>query len=778
MRGILGEVDGLIYFFPHRLFSIMLWEKGDIPLWNPYLLCGFPQLADIQTTVLYPPNIVLFSLFPPVIAFNLNVLLHFSLAGIFTYLYMRTLKASTVSALFSGVAYMFCGLLLNWANNACVQSSLIWLPLILFLLEKLKNERKFIYVIMASFSFTLLIFAGHPQTLTYSTMIILFYIAYITIFARRDRFIIFLYGILIVVLGSLLGSIQLLTTKELANLSLRIKITPDNPIVSFASFKFHYLITFLFPYIFGSPNPGFYPIHYFINFLFEGIGYMGILPLILTLTALLMRKDGDYIIILWVFISILSFLLAMGNNTPFFLITCHIPFLNLFYNCSVNMFILDFAIAILSGLGLEYLIFNSGIKFRKKLAVLLVIVSLLIVVIGGLIVEKAINGEMGNHYKEILRKTLIITNPAIYIPIFFMIASGIIYWFLSIRPNNRIGQSILIVILFSDLFFYGHFLHQHSIKVDEFIHKNKYPPVVKFLQDTESDPDHYRVFPVLSHLGEIKSYDFIFSNNNILYPISSIVAHSPLYFKDHFKLLNAQVNGTFQKPLTLAKSNKIISLLNAKYLIVNPNHKAEIESMKAKTFMNNEVPLPLFWGYLKPEEYKKEFVPLYEKVFDSPSGTYIFRNRNVLPRTYMVAKIRPIKNFDEAYQILWDEKDQFNPNQEALVELHGSKLPTELTYGNATIISYRTREVVIKTESTGQSFLILSDTYYPGWKAFIDEQETPIYKTNGIVRGVFVPSGIHLVKFVYSPLSFKIGALISCSTLVILLLTSLFIAVL
>jgi len=778
MRGILGELDGLMYVFPHRLFSTMLWKAGEIPLWNPYLLCGFPELAALATTVLYPPNIFLFSLFSPVTAFNLNILLHFSLAGIFTYLYMRELKSSTISALFSGVAYMFCGFLVNWANNAIVHNSSIWLPLILFLLEKIKNEKKFIYVIYGSFSFAALIFAGHPQILTYTAMLIFCYIVYISITTKRGASIIFLYGILILVFGGLLGSIQLLPTKELADLSIRTKITPDMPLVSFASFKLRYLITFLFPYFFGSPNPGFYPVDYSLTkFIFKGIGYTGILPLMLVLTAFLRRKDGDYIVLFWAFVSILAFLLAMGNNTPLFPLICRIPFYNLFYNTSMNMFSLDFAIAILSGLGLEYFISDRRRGIRKKLAAFFVAVLLLIVVMQGFIVGKAISGKIVGLDREMLGKILFITNPALYIPIIFMIISCIIYWFLSIRPKNRIGHVILMAILFSDLFFFGHFLHQNSVKVDEFIHKDNYPPVIKFLRKTEDNPNNYRVFPVISYLSEITSYDFIFSNTNILYPISSIVGYDPLYLKDHLKLLNAKKNGTFKKPFDLAKTNKIISLLNVKYLIANPKHADRIESMKAKTSIYNST-LPPFWGQLETGEDKKEVVPLYERVYASPSGTSIFKNRNVLPRTYLVTNIRPVKNFDAAYQILWDENDQFNPSQEALVELDDDKLPAILSPGKASLTSYSTREVVIKTESTGQSFLILSDTYYPGWKAFIDGKETKIYRANGIVRGIFMGPGSHVVKFVYSPLSFKVGTLISCATFAILLLTSLFIAAL
>jgi uncharacterized membrane protein len=111
MKGILGELDGLTYFFPYRLFSYLQWSPGILPLWNPYSLCGVPLLVVLQPGTLYLPNMILFSLFSPGAAFNLSTLLHLSLARFLTCLYMRSLHASTAASLFAGVAFMFCGFL-------------------------------------------------------------------------------------------------------------------------------------------------------------------------------------------------------------------------------------------------------------------------------------------------------------------------------------------------------------------------------------------------------------------------------------------------------------------------------------------------------------------------------------------------------------------------------------------------------------------------------------------------------------------------------------------
>ena len=55
----------------------------------------------------------------------------------------------------------------------------------------------------------------------------------------------------------------------------------------------------------------------------------------------------------------------------------------------------------------------------------------------------------------------------------------------------------------------------------------------------------------------------------------------------------------------------------------------------------------------------------------------------------------------------------------------------------------------------------MSDTFYPGWKAYVDERETKIYRADYAFRAIFVPSGKHTVIFSFNPKSFKIGAIIS-----------------
>jgi uncharacterized membrane protein YfhO len=66
----------------------------------------------------------------------------------------------------------------------------------------------------------------------------------------------------------------------------------------------------------------------------------------------------------------------------------------------------------------------------------------------------------------------------------------------------------------------------------------------------------------------------------------------------------------------------------------------------------------------------------------------------------------------------------------------------------------------------------MSDTYYPGWRVFVDGVEERIYCANLGFRAVFLTKGAHEVKFVYKPKVFKIGLIISLITILLLIIYS------
>jgi uncharacterized membrane protein YfhO len=77
---------------------------------------------------------------------------------------------------------------------------------------------------------------------------------------------------------------------------------------------------------------------------------------------------------------------------------------------------------------------------------------------------------------------------------------------------------------------------------------------------------------------------------------------------------------------------------------------------------------------------------------------------------------------------------------------------------------YSPNQVKIEVALDQDGYLVLSDTYYPGWRAYVDGEEKEILRANYAFRAVPLESGRHTVLFKYDPLSFKVGLAISLAT--------------
>jgi O-antigen/teichoic acid export membrane protein len=158
--------------------------------------------------------------------------------------------------------------------------------------------------------------------------------------------------------------------------------------------------------------------------------------------------------------------------------------------------------------------------------------------------------------------------------------------------------------------------------------------------------------------------------------------------------------------------------------------------------------------------------PGYKLVYDHEIK--IYENEHVLPRAFLVPQARVIPDranllkeltaIDPAEQVLLEEGTPLADNNP------GVRMPTPA------IEKYSGSEVVITATVPYASYLVLSDSYYPGWIAQIDDEETQIYRADYNFRAVIVPAGTHTVRFKYSPLSFKVGGVTSLVAATILLL--------
>jgi hypothetical protein len=158
----------------------------------------------------------------------------------------------------------------------------------------------------------------------------------------------------------------------------------------------------------------------------------------------------------------------------------------------------------------------------------------------------------------------------------------------------------------------------------------------------------------------------------------------------------------------------------------------------------------------------------YEKVNQTKYSS-VFRNRSYLPRAFLVGKIKVIKDKDKRLEFI--SSMDFDPEKEVILEEELSLEPErrrDIKQNKAEITIYEPAEVEIKTHAKKESILVLGDTYYNGWKAYVDGREKKIYIADHFLRAVAVPSGIHTVRFVFKPLSFKIGSIVTFISMLIL----------
>jgi len=149
--------------------------------------------------------------------------------------------------------------------------------------------------------------------------------------------------------------------------------------------------------------------------------------------------------------------------------------------------------------------------------------------------------------------------------------------------------------------------------------------------------------------------------------------------------------------------------------------------------------------------------------------TTIYRNEAALPRAWIVPSARVVS--DALSTIL---NPAFDPRREVILEALPEAAPVSSgptqTSSRMTIdfLQDTPNTITIRAASDSGGYLVLADTYYPGWRALLDGRTVEVLRANATFRAVEFPAGDHTVEFRYEPDSARIGALISLVTLVIL----------
>ena len=140
-----------------------------------------------------------------------------------------------------------------------------------------------------------------------------------------------------------------------------------------------------------------------------------------------------------------------------------------------------------------------------------------------------------------------------------------------------------------------------------------------------------------------------------------------------------------------------------------------------------------------------------------------------MQRAFFVNSVRHLTD-DDMLKALGDPS--FDPAAEVLLSLQPGK---EITMSTAlprdqriSITKYEPKRVQISTTTSGEGMLVISDAYYPGWNAYMDGEEVPIFRANYVMRAISLPKGHHDIEFRYEPLSVILGFAISLTALILM----------
>ncbi len=376
------------FFFPTRVLYADALRVGRLPLWQPEILTGIPLLAEMQTGALYPLHLLLYRVLPVDLALNYDILLHLAFLGAGIFLFARVKNISTIGAMLAAMALMLGGFGAARITHPNVLSVAAWLPWLLYLYEQWRaGFHRLLMWALLTLAFALQWFGGHPQFALINCMVFGLYVLWRMAYRESQtanrkklsdlslltdswlRYLIVPF--LALVLGTLSASAQLLPTFEFAQQSARAGGVDSEFFTTF-SFNPLYLALLGAPFLRGNPFP---------NTSVEVIAYIGILPLVLAIAAVLLKREWQ--IWFWVLLALGALLLAFGGNTPIYPALRALPFFNLFRVPARFLFPFAFALAILAGFGFDALRAKTAESkmFRNALTAIGVTVALVILIL-------------------------------------------------------------------------------------------------------------------------------------------------------------------------------------------------------------------------------------------------------------------------------------------------------------------------------------------------------------------------------------------------------------
>ena len=746
-----GHNDTTNQFIAYKDYQYdRLQENGQTPYWNPYALTGIPWLGTPQSALFYPPNWI-FLWFPSISIISWMLVFYHWWAGLGAYFLGRKYRLNWGSAIISGIAFLAAPYLIAKTGEGhyttiCLVS---WFPWVFITYEHFVEGKKWAIPLMAIL-LSLCFFSGHVQEVYY---LVLFLSASVIIesifrwFKKRklasttdeippstNRASQVSNGLIKgwVITGILtcgLVAIELIPvfiyTKQAVRAGgMLLESTQKGSLELLSGLQL------IDPLILGGPDRYQRP----DQFYWETICYFGCIPLLLAVMGMCFNFKKKTVIRL-VLIGLVSFLAAFGPNLPIYpLFYKIIPGFSMFRNPARLLFICTFVISMLAGFGSQWIftLFNSIVKQRARM------VSYLGCLVGITGLAWLVFQNMKPVYIEVFPKT----NLPLQLSTFFvsLLAIAISVLICSLTKKGAVISFLILSITCTwDLSNHAESILR-TIPISSFRNES---PITKFLKENLGEQRVLASQILLSDreawslgLNKVQGYDPV--------PLIRIGMYAAAEFP---KQDAAMIMAGFIEPQLEKARKPLLDLMGVKYAILKTNQKVKIPEWK--TISQGTLSLPFALRGSQPRK-----VPYT-----------ILENETPLPRAFVLGKVRP---FDSSSNTV-KELEKITPRQG--VSLTNDLLPkgNRQTFRSAKFLENTPDKITIQAELEAPGYLVLTDIYYSGWEAKVDNQPIPIVPAYFSFRAVPLSAGTHEVIFSFTPPGLKVGKLISILTLVVLL---------
>ncbi len=710
--------DAVAQYYPWRIFAARTLAAGVLPLWNPHQFCGTPFMANGQSAVFYPFNLI-YLLLPVASAFGWSAWLHLACTGWFMYLFLRRTGVGRFGAIAGAVVWQGNAFFVAWIHLPTVLSTASWLPLVLLLTERAVKSGRGGPAVAAGVALALSYLGGHPQIFLF---VCLMAAAYLTarvwsqsldlpLVGRLGRLA--SVGVVIGLTGAGLAALQALPTWELLGIAHR-SFTPGPE--SYRAFLSHsmpgmQLAGLIVPHAFGHPGLGNYVGR--DNYA-EFAGYVGVAALALALWAAFSSRTwhARY----FAAALLVSFLVVLGTrlNWPLY----HwVPGIASSGGPGRMVLLAVFAMGALAGLGVDELARRSTGGSRAALGGLGT--AVIVVAVGyWAYLLRVKPGVMALHAGIGVRATW----EGIQIGA-VLVLSLCCALMLSRSKTRRMGQVALIALLAADL----------VLAARGHLHVS--PQQWAYAALPFSAPTHGRI------LGNARDWPIdrfpiavLPPNSATVYGLHDAFGYDSLYLARFRDFAAALQHGDPSPPL------------NGNMLLPRLGHTYGLDMMS----------LAAVETVLSP-------VPVRGLKMERAGAYYVYSNPYAWPRAWVAGSAVHVPTHGDAVAAL----AQLGPAGDRVIVTGMDELPGELAgeeRPSARVRDTTPNEVAVELSGPGGGYLFLADAFAPGWRAYADAGQLPIRPAYVAFRTVSLPADATSAVFRYEPGSFRLGLFVSLLT--------------